>query len=110
VGLRPYSPAHLTARGNGGGDLDLRWIRRTRIDGDNWSGVEVPLGETVEAYLVRVVQGALVRREVTVGQPFWTYPAGMQVADAVALPFEIHVAQMSDSFGPGPFRRIMIDV
>ena len=44
------------------------------------------------------------------GQPSWTYPAGMQAADAVALPFEIHVAQLSESFGPGPFRRIVINV
>ncbi len=110
IGLRPYSPAHLRARRSGAGDLDLRWIRRTRVDGDNWSGVEVPLGEAAEAYVLRVMQGTAVRREVTVGQPFWTYPAGMQAADAVALPFEIHVAQLSESFGPGPFRRIAIDV
>jgi hypothetical protein len=110
VGLRPLSPVHLRARRMGGGDLELRWIRRTRIDGDSWSGVDVPLGEAGEAYLVRVVQGAAVRREVTVGQTAWTYPAGMQAADAVAVPFEIHVAQLSDSFGPGPFRRIVVDV
>ena len=51
-----------------------------------------------------------LRREVTVAAPQWTYPAGMQAADGVALPFEIHVAQFSASFGPGPFRRIVINV
>jgi hypothetical protein len=34
----------------------------------------------------------------------------MQAADGAAPPFEIHVAQLSDSFGPGLFRRIVIDV
>ncbi len=110
IGLRPLSPAHLRARRTGGGDLELGWIRRTRLEGDGWSGVDVPLGEARESYLLRVMAGGSVRREVTLGQPSWTYPAGMQAADAVALPFEIHVAQVSESFGPGPFRRIVIDV
>ncbi len=109
-GLRPLSPAHLSARRTGAGDLDLGWIRRTRINGDSWSGIDVPLGEASESYLVRVMQGTSVRRELTLGQPAWTYPAGMEAADAVALPFEIHVAQLSDVFGPGPFKRIVIDV
>ena len=110
VGLRPLSPVHLRARRTGVGDLEVRWIRRTRIDGDSWSGADVPLGEAGEAYLARVVQGASVRREVSVGQPLWTFPAAMQAADAVVLPYEIHVAQLSESFGPGLFRRIVIDV
>lgn len=110
IGLRPFSPAHLMARRAAGGDLSLTWIRRTRIGGDSWSGVEVPLGEATETYLVRAVQGTAVRREVTVAQPAWTYPAGLQAADSVTLPFELHVAQLSESFGPGPFKRIVIDV
>ncbi|OYX44348.1 MAG: host specificity protein [Rhodobacterales bacterium 32-67-9] len=109
-GLRPLSPAHLKARRTGAGDLDLGWVRRTRVDGDSWSGIDVPLGEAAERYLVRVMQGAAVRREVTLGQPAWTYPAGMEAADAMVLPYEIHVAQMSDVFGPGPFKRIVINV
>ncbi|MCB2116555.1 MAG: glycoside hydrolase TIM-barrel-like domain-containing protein [Rhodobacteraceae bacterium] len=110
IGLRPLSPAHLAVGRGSAGDLDLTWIRRTRIDGDSWSGIDVPLGEASESYLVRIVEGASVRREVTVAAPQWTYPAGMQAADGVALPFEIHVAQFSASFGPGPFRRIVINV
>ncbi|MCB2124910.1 MAG: glycoside hydrolase/phage tail family protein [Rhodobacteraceae bacterium] len=110
VGLRPLAPVHVSARRTAGGDLAMSWIRRTRVDGDSWSGVDVPVGETTEAYLLRVVQGASVLREVTLGQPGWTYPGGMQAADGAAPPFEIHVAQLSDSFGPGLFRRIVIDV
>ncbi|SPH17632.1 hypothetical protein DEA8626_01156 [Defluviimonas aquaemixtae] len=110
TGLRPLSPAHLRAQRSAAGDLVLSWIRRTRIDGDSWSGVEVPLGETSEAYALRVVEGGLVKRELTLGQSSWTYPAGMQAADGITEPFEIHVAQLSDVFGPGPFRRIAIDV
>jgi hypothetical protein len=109
VGLRPLAPAHLRARRLAGAGIDLAWIRRTRIEGDSWAGVEVPLGEAREAYLLRVVQGGAIRREVTTFAAGWTYGAAMQAADAVAAPYEIHVAQLSDAFGPGPFTRITID-
>ncbi|MCC0065385.1 MAG: glycoside hydrolase/phage tail family protein, partial [Defluviimonas sp.] len=109
IGLRPLSPAHLRVTRTSG-DLDLSWIRRTRTGGDSWSGLDVPLGETQELYLVRVMQGGTVLREMTVTSPFWTYGAALQVSDGAALPYEIHVAQLSDSFGPGAFARIMINV
>ncbi|MGO4853161.1 baseplate multidomain protein megatron [Phaeovulum sp. W22_SRMD_FR3] len=104
VGLRPYAPVHLRADALGG-DLALRWVRRTRIDGDGWEAVEVPLGEGSEAYLLRVVQGGAIRRELVLGEAAWTYTAAAQAADAVSGPFEIQVAQLSETFGPGPFAR-----
>jgi hypothetical protein len=110
IGLRPLSPAHLRGSRPGAGDLQVQWVRRTRVNGDSWSAVEVPLGETNEAYLLRVMQGATIAREVTLVQPNWTYPQGMQAADGVTRAFEIHVAQLSDAFGAGPFTRIDIDV
>lgn len=108
IGLRPYAPAHLRAVASGG-DLAVGWIRRTRIDGDSWQSVEVPLGEADETYLVRVFDGPALRREVTVGAPSWTYTAAARAADGVTAPFEIAVAQVSDRFGPGPFTRITIN-
>lgn len=109
AGLRPYAPCHLNARGDGSGGLTLSWVRRTRIDGDSWAGVEVPLGEARELYLLRVlVEGQEVRRtEVTA--PGWTYPSAERVQDGAAGACTIEVAQVSDSYGPGPARRIEID-
>ena len=43
VGLRPFAPVHLRARRDGG-DTRIDWIRRTRIDGDSWAGIDVPPG------------------------------------------------------------------
>ncbi len=48
VGLRPYSLVQLAGTRNPSTfDWTLSWIRRTRIDGDNWEAPDVPLGEEV---------------------------------------------------------------
>src|SRR5690606_4112772 len=41
----PLSPAHLRGGRRAGGDLDLTWIRRGRVDADSWLGEDIPLGE-----------------------------------------------------------------
>ncbi|MBN2906143.1 MAG: glycoside hydrolase/phage tail family protein [Rhodobacteraceae bacterium] len=110
IGLRPYAPCHLRARRDAGGDLALSWVRRTRIDGDTWASVEVPLGEDREAYQLRVLSatGAILRSQ-TVSAAQWSYPALMQALDGAQPPFAIEVAQLSDQFGAGPYRRIEIN-
>ncbi|MBV2361319.1 glycoside hydrolase/phage tail family protein [Thalassococcus sp. CAU 1522] len=109
VGLRPYSPAHLRLRDDGG-DFVVSWIRRTRIDGDGWEGYDVPLGEDREIYLVRVMQGDTVRREVQVSEPVWTYSQALRASDGLVPGARILVAQMSDRFGPGPFAELACPV
>ncbi len=110
IGLRPYAPVHLRAMRDGAGDLALDWVRRTRIDGDSWQSAEVPLGEDSEAYLLRVLNGGAIVREVSVSAPSWTYSAAQQAADGLVAPFDVAVAQMSASFGPGLFRRLTVTV
>jgi hypothetical protein len=101
---------HLRARRDAAGNFAVGWVRRTRVDGDSWSSVEVPLGELRERYLLRVVKGTAIAREVTVSQSDWFYAVADQAADTVlGTPFEIHVAQLSDAFGAGPFARISIN-
>ncbi|HBZ43115.1 MAG TPA: host specificity protein [Maritimibacter sp.] len=107
VGLRPYRPVHLTAHWSGG-DAVFDWVRRTRIDGDSWQGVDVPLGEDVEQYLVKIIHAGEVVREETVNSPTWRYEAATQLADGVIAPFKVDVAQVSQSFGPGPSARITV--
>jgi hypothetical protein len=102
IGLRPYRPCHLRALKQAG-DLRFSWIRRTRIDGDSWQSVEVPLGEDSESYLLRLRQGATTLREVAVSSPAWTWTAAAQAADgAIAGPVTAEVRQVSQRFGPGP--------
>ena len=106
-GLRPYRPAHLRARDTGG-DVSVRWTRRTRTEGDGWDGYEVPLGEEREAYLIRVIQSGGVIREVEVLRPEWIYSALDRGSDGLSGSYEIHVAQISDRFGPGPFASVTL--
>jgi len=107
VGLRPYAPAHLKAGGSG--DLAVNWVRRTRIDGDNWAALEVPLGEESERYRVRVRKSGVVVREEMVSAPGWIYSVSMQGMDGAALPYDIEVAQISTTYGAGPDVRITIN-
>lgn len=106
IGLRPYAPAHLRAQRSGSGDIHIGWVRRTRIDGDSWEGIEVPLGEAREAYLLRVWKSGSILRELQLAEAGWTYPAALQAADGASGAISLLVAQISDRFGPGPFARI----
>ncbi|WP_425039186.1 baseplate multidomain protein megatron [Primorskyibacter sp. S187A] len=102
IGLRPFKPAHLRARSDGG-DLEFSWVRRTRIDGDSWEGFEVPLGEEQEQYILRVRDGQNVRRETILSSPSFTYSAAAQAQDGFGAGWSVDVAQVSASFGPGLF-------
>jgi GTA TIM-barrel-like domain/Putative phage tail protein len=108
IGLRPYPVAHIEILRDLVGDLDLSWVRRTRIDGDSWQSPEVPLGEDREAYQIRVVQGSTILAEAFVLEPQWNYPMSLQISDGVTVPFRIDVAQVSDRFGAGPFRSVNV--
>ncbi|WP_164661255.1 glycoside hydrolase TIM-barrel-like domain-containing protein [Tropicibacter sp. Alg240-R139] len=105
-GLRPYSPTHLRAVQVDSGDIEFSWIRRTRIEGDDWTGLDVPLGEESESYLVRVMNGDTVVREITVGSADWTYTSAQQISDGGINLLSLEVAQISSRFGTGPGTRI----
>jgi len=107
IGLRPLRPVHLKAIRQGQ-DLVVEWIRRSRIDADSWAGQDVPLGEVVERYHLRIVDATGLRREVYTAEPAFSYAAAERVADGTQFPFTIEVAQVSDRFGPGPYARMDI--
>ncbi len=101
-GLRPYPVVHLRTKSIGG-DLGVSWIRSSRIDGGLWADGEIPLGEDSEAYVLRIRQGAAIRREVNLTSTNWTYSAADRTADVGNTPYVLEVAQLSDRFGAGPF-------
>jgi hypothetical protein len=109
AGLRPYRPAHLAARQRADGVIDIRWIRRTRIDGDSWLGIDVPLGEESEGYLIRISSSGGLVHEAHCPTNAYSYSAEQRALDGASGPLSIEVAQLSASFGPGPFERITFD-
>lgn len=108
IGLRPYPVSHLRVEGRSGENVTVRWIRRTRLNGDNWQQLEVPLSEEAELYRIRVVVGGAIMRQQESTVPEFAYPAAAQVADGVTGPFMVEVAMVSSGFGPGPYRSVPV--
>jgi hypothetical protein len=99
--LTPLAPVHIRARRLSDG-VHVSWIRRTRVDGDNWSG-EVPLGEDSEAYRLEVLSGTSTVRTIACMTPDAIYASASEIADfggpQASLTFR--VAQLSASVGAG---------
>jgi hypothetical protein len=51
-----------------------------------------------------------VIREAVTASPEWIYASAMQASDGAVGQLVFEVAQISDRFGPGLFRRIEINV
>ncbi|WP_386173823.1 glycoside hydrolase/phage tail family protein [Sulfitobacter sp. R86518] len=100
-GLRPYRPCHLRTEEEAGA-LRFSWIRRTRINGDQWTDFDVPLAEESEQYQLRILQNGVVLREEIVDRASWTYTAQMRTSDGAAGPALISAAQVSALYGAGP--------
>ncbi len=104
--LRPYAPAHFrAARDAATGDVALSWVRRARVGGDGWEGLDPPLGEDREAY--RLTIGA---REVELSARAYLWTAAQQAADGAAGDVPATVAQITDLYGHGPAARVTIHV
>jgi hypothetical protein len=87
----------------------VTWTRRTRVQGDGWDGPDVPLGEAQELYSVRLTRNGNVLTQTQVGVPHWTVPQDVWSSAMAGGGFAVEVAQLSDTFGPGPYARRMID-
>jgi len=81
VNLECLSPAY-PAGYRASYDLTMMWTRRSRISSSWWStGVVAPVGETVEAYEIDIMDGADVKRTITSSIPSATYTSAEQIAD-----------------------------
>ena len=105
MGLRPFSPVYVRAV-RSAGDLAISWARRTRIGGDNWEQVEVPLAEDGEAYEVDILDGSTVKRTLTASTPGATYASADQITDFGTLQsaVDVRIYQTTPSYGRGSGR------
>ena len=83
---------------------EITWVRRSRIDSDGWDGPDIPLGEGSERYLLRLSSNGRLLAEAEVGQPSYSITQTIW-SQMPSGPVTVQVAQLSQSFGRGPFAR-----
>jgi len=98
----PLSPVHVRGTRTGD-DLTVTWLRRTRIGGDSWDSVEVPLAEDSERYEIDILDGTTLKRTLATTTPAATYTAADQTTDfgAPQSSIAVRVSQLSTTFGRG---------
>lgn len=106
--LKPLSPVHLKVDRLNNGDLSFHWIRRGRVDADNWMGADIPLGEESELYQVEVWQSGALVRNARVQASSWKYFNAERLAELSANEFQIRVAMVSTKTGTGDFASLNI--
>lgn len=86
VGLKPYSPVHLTGSRDGSNNLTINWVRRTRIGGEWRDYVDVQYGEPTLSFDVEVWDSTyttLLRTISAVSGVTTTYTAAEQASDGI---------------------------
>jgi hypothetical protein len=91
--LRPPSPVHLRARRLANGNVEIHWMRRSRIGWVWMSGADAPLGEESETYRLSIASAG-ASREVTIHEPTYLYTDAEQMLDAAAGPLALSVVQI----------------
>jgi hypothetical protein len=99
----PMSPVHLRALRGSGGDIALRWVRRSRADGDSWGTADSPLEHVPERYRLVIFHGVTAVRTLDCYAASAAYSSAEQAADFGAPPasFTFTVAQVSPVLGAG---------
>lgn len=92
----PLSPVHVRGERQAAGDVRVTWVRRGRVEADDWEGADIPLDEPTERYRIEVLDGAIVRRVIEVTEPAFTYPAADETADfgAAQTSLSLRIRQM----------------
>lgn len=99
--LRPLSPVHARARRTPAG-VEIRFIRRGRIDADAWGMAEIPLGEATENYELEIATPPGPRVIRANASPI-LYPAADEITDfgAAQATLQISLFQLSATVGRG---------
>ena len=109
---KPFSPVHISAKRLANDDLEISWIRRSRIYGDDWHAVEIPLGETSENYQLSILDGPIKTREIQAQSQKVIYSQADQLADFSTLPtsLSLTIAQLDAFNNPGSARSAILNI
>jgi len=101
-GLKPLSVV-LVRGGVENGDIKISWTRRTRMASAWRGGVDVPLGEEAEQYLVEILDDGQPVRLLGAQTPTVTYTQTMQIEDfgSPQTSVDVLIHQMSAAVGRG---------
>lgn len=113
--LKPYAPTHVEGWQETTDDIQIIWVRRTRLGGEMEDLVDVPLSEESEAYEIDIYNaaGTTIMRTLTSSTEEVVYEAAHVLADqGTANPASIKVGiyQMSEAVGRGFGRIVTIEV
>ncbi|TRL30678.1 baseplate multidomain protein megatron [Rhizobium straminoryzae] len=76
----PLSPVHLAAR-RGEDGVTFTWVRRGRVDADDWEASDIVLDEPEERYRLEIFSGETMRRTIEVNAPNALYPLANEIDD-----------------------------
>jgi hypothetical protein len=104
--LKPYAPVHLAAVVDGSDNIDIVWVRRTRVGGELADGTPlVPLAEETESYSIDILDGpgGAVVRTLTSSTQSVQYDNADIVTDFGSVPASLSfvVYQISAAVGRG---------
>lgn len=109
--LKPMSPVHVSMYRDANG-VHIVWTRRTRLDGDGWEAVDVPLGEDSERYEIDIVKDGVVVRQIASNEPMAHYSTEQELADfgTPQSVLSLRIAQLSTIAGRGFERSVTLPV
>ncbi len=112
LALKPFAPVRARAKRVAEG-VQISFVRRTRRDGDMWEGIDVPLGEASETYVIECLGiDGRVKRSLSSATTSCLYTAADELADfgAPQTLLRVNIAQMSAAVGRGFDLRVDIPV
>jgi hypothetical protein len=106
AGLKPYPVVLIGGGRDTSSNLTINWTRRTRVDGEWRSNVDVPLGESSEVYDVEIRNAdrtAVLRTFAGLTSPTVQYTAAQQASDGLTpgAPVNVSIYQLSQVVGRG---------
>lgn len=114
VGLKPFSPVHVTGTRQSNGNWKFEWKRRTRLSDDWRDSVDASLGEASEKYVIDIYTTAtastVVTTLATTTAASATYTSAQVVTDfgAARTTLTIGVFQISETVGRGFQRKVTV--
>jgi hypothetical protein len=102
VNLETYSGVHPKGA-RAASDLTVSWQRRTRVGGAWRDSVDASLGETLQAYEVDIMQGAVVKRTLASSTQSVLYTSAQQITDfgSNQASVSVNIYQLSSVVGRG---------